>query len=493
MRAYEFNIQLSFEGKDYYSRVDVLVEAESPSEAYQLLVTAADDYYNHRYPRTDLESYHIVETPYTSYDSYEFYSKKYPDSNKYYVQDGKFKQFNASMRESIRRVFKESTDPISVGGIIHDAIMEEITAVKLYQEKINLIDNPEVDTVLSNILEEEQVHIGELMALLKQVDPDIAQSLADGESEVLSLIDAPESESESLEESSFTTYAVRWQEFDRNDRVVTKEREFKTAKAREAFIIKLEEKDSFFQILAYSDPDTVTESTSPNDPSFTIEYREEGKVKHSTVKASSESEALTLFKNTANDQGRNVQGATVVIQDSEIEEAYSDDQMKIANSTSRSKGASAINPDGSVRSLVARYVLSSVPKEASILDFGAGKDAVQAQVLRSQGYTDVTAYDFGSNSKEGLHDPDALSRTYDVVFASIVLYVSTDEDMLIQTIKEIWNSVKSGGKCIFNYPSSPRKAGFSAPEVSKIVEDILGIEPTLVSGTKSAPVWEVVK
>lgn len=172
---------------------------------------------------------------------------------------------------------------------------------------------------------------------------------------------------------------------------------------------------------------------------------------------------------------------------------YKDEYVSIANKTSRTSGASALNKDGSIRSVVGRYVLSNVDKDASILDFGAGKDAVQTQALLANGFKNVTAYDFGSNIKDGVHDPNALSKTYDVVFASNVLNVSSDEEMLAETISEIWSACKNGGKVIVNYPSSPRKAGLNASEVETIIKNVTGQTPKIVASSKSAPVWELVK
>lgn len=67
---------------------------------------------------------------------------------------------------------------------------------------------------------------------------------------------------------------------------------------------------------------SVTEST---DPSFTIEYKENGKTQYSSVTAKSEQEALSLFDKTAKAQGRNVQNTKVVVQDTEIDESKQDD------------------------------------------------------------------------------------------------------------------------------------------------------------------------
>lgn len=69
---------------------------------------------------------------------------------------------------------------------------------------------------------------------------------------------------------------------------------------------------------------TVTEATG-TDHSFTIEYKENGKTQYSSVNAKSEQDALALFNNTTKSQGRNVQGAKVVIQDTEIDESKQDD------------------------------------------------------------------------------------------------------------------------------------------------------------------------
>jgi hypothetical protein len=50
-------------------------------------------------------------------------------------------------------------------------------------------------------------------------------------------------------------YGVRWQEFNRQDQLVMKEKWFETEKTRESFITKLEAKDNFYEIYALSDPE----------------------------------------------------------------------------------------------------------------------------------------------------------------------------------------------------------------------------------------------
>lgn len=44
---------------------------------------------------------------------------------------------------------------------------------------------------------------------------------------------------------------VVWQEFNKNDRIVTKRKSFKTEEALQKFVEKLYEKENFYMMLAY--------------------------------------------------------------------------------------------------------------------------------------------------------------------------------------------------------------------------------------------------
>lgn len=79
------------------------------------------------------------------------------------------------------------------------------------------------------------------------------------------------------------------------------------------------------------------------------------------------------------------------------------------------------------------------------------------------------------------------------MFASNVLNVSSDEEMLRNTLLDIWDSVSPAGRAVFNYPQSPRKSGMTADQVYEIIGDTIGKFPTRVGGTKSAPIWEISK
>lgn len=168
------------------------------------------------------------------------------------------------------------------------------------------------------------------------------------------------------------------------------------------------------------------------------------------------------------------------------------EEIKIANATSRSNGASAKNKDGSIRAVVPRYVSSFVNKKATILDFGAGKDAIHTQWLKEQGFN-VTAYDFGDNCIDGLHDKDALNKQYKVIMASNVINVSSSYTMLFETLKQMYDSLEYGGTLIMNYPASPRKMNLTAAELERIIEDIFKGKIFRAGGSISAPLWEIKK
>lgn len=92
-----------------------------------------------------------------------------------------------------------------------------------------------------------------------------------------------------------------------------------------------------------------------------------------------------------------------VLNETRRKREYTPDEVEIANRTSRSRGAVG------KRAIVPRLVPQYASQSDTILDFGAGKDAVHALDLREQGYN-VTAYEFGSNVDSKLHDMDALKK-----------------------------------------------------------------------------------
>ncbi len=63
-------------------------------------------------------------------------------------------------------------------------IAAELEAIYLYDAHAAAADDPLARAVLADIRDEEVVHVGELMTLLRHLDPAVAQQLLDGEGEV---------------------------------------------------------------------------------------------------------------------------------------------------------------------------------------------------------------------------------------------------------------------------------------------------------------------
>ena len=165
-------------------------------------------------------------------------------------------------------------------------------------------------------------------------------------------------------------------------------------------------------------------------------------------------------------------------------------EINIAKATSRSAGASAIK-DGKIRAIVPLWVEQNIDKNKIILDFGAGKGATSTKYLLSKGF-DVTAYDLWIGNGDELLDKFALNRQYDVVFASNVLNVQSSQSMLLETLTQIKNSIKDNGEFICNYPQSPRKMVITTADIEEILCSTFS-SVKRVGGTKSAPIWRVIK
>lgn len=158
---------------------------------------------------------------------------------------------------------------------------------------------------------------------------------------------------------------------------------------------------------------------------------------------------------------------------------FTEQEIKKANKTSRSNGASAINPDGTIRAVVPNFIYKNIDsyRDKTILDFGAGKDAIHTKWLRENGLN-VTAYDFGDNCVKGVHDKYALDKRYDVVFASNVLNVQSSNIMMEATLNQIYKALKKGGTFIFNYPSKPRKSNLEIWDVVSLISIVFNSKIT---------------
>ena len=68
-------------------------------------------------------------------------------------------------------------------------IVGELEAIFLYDAHANASDDPVVKAVLSDIRDEERAHVGELLALLKYLDPHEMEHLTSGEEEVKEMME----------------------------------------------------------------------------------------------------------------------------------------------------------------------------------------------------------------------------------------------------------------------------------------------------------------
>lgn len=68
-------------------------------------------------------------------------------------------------------------------------IAGELEAIFLYDAHVLATDDAVAKTVLSDIRDEEKAHVGELMALLRHLDPAEAEHFASGEGEVKEMLE----------------------------------------------------------------------------------------------------------------------------------------------------------------------------------------------------------------------------------------------------------------------------------------------------------------
>ena len=177
------------------------------------------------------------------------------------------------------------------------------------------------------------------------------------------------------------------------------------------------------------------------------------------------------------------------------EMSYTDispEEIMKANKSSRSSGA--VGPKALTPRMVLQYIKDTGNRDIKILDFGSGKDAKHTYALREMGL-DVTAHDFSSNVNDEHHDPNALDRVYDMVFASNVLNVQGSENMMRRTVEDILKTMTNDSVFIANFPSSPRYGFETAQEAKSILEDYFDIVVIHGSdgGRTSSPVWAMTK
>jgi len=64
------------------------------------------------------------------------------------------------------------------------AIIAELDAVSLYEQLARAIEDEAVRKVFEDVAREEKAHVGEFMALLKNLDPELVKEMGSGAKEV---------------------------------------------------------------------------------------------------------------------------------------------------------------------------------------------------------------------------------------------------------------------------------------------------------------------
>ena len=212
----------------------------------------------------------------------------------------------------------------------------------------------------------------------------------------------------------------------------------------------------------------------------TIEYDTDDPKRHALYQHMSRLYPRILFRNTGELKPVERKPKKAVA----VSESYSKKQMRVANQTSRNSGAigkKAITP---------AYVKTITSKKHKILDFGSGRDAAHTKSLRKSG-RNVTAHEFGANVNQN-HDPKALEKKYDTVFASNVLNTASSHKMLSDTLDQMHSAVAPGGALVANLPLSPRKSvKVDAKHLMRQLLNRFG-DVRRVGGTKKAPLFHAI-
>ena len=81
-------------------------------------------------------------------------------------------------------------------------IAAELEAMYLYDAHAMATDDPLVKSVLQDIRDEEKGHAGELLALMRYLDPDIADLLCDGQGEVREMMEKLNMDSDTIQRAT---------------------------------------------------------------------------------------------------------------------------------------------------------------------------------------------------------------------------------------------------------------------------------------------------
>lgn len=79
-------------------------------------------------------------------------------------------------------------DKEGVAQAIRLAIIGELDAINLYLQLAQAVEDQGIKRVLQDIAEEEKIHVGELLEILKRIDEEQAKALEKGAREVSEIV-----------------------------------------------------------------------------------------------------------------------------------------------------------------------------------------------------------------------------------------------------------------------------------------------------------------
>ena len=104
----------------------------------------------------------------------------------------------------------------------------------------------------------------------------------------------------------------------------------------------------------------------------------------------------------------------------------------------------------------------NIPLDAKILDFGAGAKEPLTELLRHEGYTDITPFDLDS-------DESILQDTYEYTILSNVLNIQPDVISAMEIIA-LLDGITTY-TIIWNYPQNPRYFSCGKKRLEKMINE----------------------
>ncbi len=95
---------------------------------------------------------------------------------------------NMLAKNPLDTISTRKLDKEGVAQAIRLAVIGELDAINLYLQLASAVDDPGISRVLRDIAEEEKVHVGELMEVLRRIDKEQEEGLEKGKREVEELM-----------------------------------------------------------------------------------------------------------------------------------------------------------------------------------------------------------------------------------------------------------------------------------------------------------------